>query len=90
MPLPGSLFRRYVILDDLAMIDSLIDTPAKVKAARLELGLTQEELAKALGLKSGRTIRRYESKPDKGRELPSSRKISGPIQIAIKYLLCNK
>ena len=68
----------------------MIDTPEKVKAARLELGLTQEEFAKALGLKSGRTIRRYESKPDKGRELPSSRKISGPIQIAIKYLLSNK
>lgn len=55
--------------------------PEEVKAARLELGLTQAQLAAALGLNTtyGKdTVRSWES----GR-----RPISGPAQVAITLML---
>ena len=55
--------------------------PEEVKAARLELGLTQAQLAAALGLNAtyGKdTVRSWES----GR-----RPISGPAQVAISLML---
>lgn len=54
-------------------------SPAQFKAARLALGMTQGQLATALGLgKSGdRTIRRWEN---------GERKISGPVARAIEAL----
>ena len=36
-------------------------TPADFRAARRQLGLSARDMARALGLGSGRTVRRYES-----------------------------
>lgn len=56
-------------------------SPEEVKAARLELGLTQAELAERLrlsGANAGDTVRSWES---------GKRPISGPAQVAIEYML---
>lgn len=53
-------------------------TPAEFRAARKSFGLTQAALAADLGLKDGRTIRRWES---------GERPIPGPVCIAIEALL---
>lgn len=53
-------------------------TPEAFKKARKTLGLTQEEMAQALGVSSGETIRRWEK---------GERGISDTIQILISYLL---
>lgn len=36
-------------------------TPAQIKALRISLKLTQSEMAEYIGIKSGRTIRAWES-----------------------------
>ena len=53
-------------------------TPAKFKAARQALGLSQDAMARALLVKSGRTIRRWES---------GERDIPGPALVAVGYML---
>jgi DNA (cytosine-5)-methyltransferase 1 len=55
-------------------------TPADLKSARKSLGLTQTQMADALGLgpNGRRTVRRWESG-----ETP----ISGPAQVAISLML---
>ena len=52
-------------------------TPAAFKAIRTRAGLTQADLAQALRLGNGRTIRRYED---------GSRSISGPVSILMEML----
>lgn len=62
-------------------------TPTEVRAARHMLGMTQDELAKALrmGMDGKRAVRRWES---------GDRHISGPASVAIEFMLaaagCNK
>ena len=62
-------------------------TPLELRAARKALGLTQQQLALALGLSSGRIIRAYEAgdglKRTKG-EIP------GPVASAIQMMLTKK
>jgi transcriptional regulator with XRE-family HTH domain len=53
-------------------------TPAQFKTARKALGLSVPEMAVALRLKSERAVRNYEN---------GSREISGPIQVALAYML---
>jgi len=55
-------------------------TPAEVRAARLALGMTQEQLAAALrmGGDGKRAVRRWEA---------GDREISGPATVAIQALL---
>lgn len=53
-------------------------TPSQFKKARFKLGLSQQEMADALRLKTARAIRHYES---------GDREISGPIQICIEEML---
>lgn len=56
-------------------------TPDDVKAARLQLGMTQAQLAHALGLVGDdavRTVRRWES---------GDRAIGGPAAQCLRYLL---
>jgi DNA-binding transcriptional regulator YiaG len=45
-------------------------TPAQLKSARHALGLSAEGFARLVGVKSGRTVRRWES---------GERKIPGPV-----------
>lgn len=51
-------------------------TPKEFKAARLELGLSQSEMASDLGVFDKRTIRRWET---------GDRRIPGEIDIVIAY-----
>jgi len=53
-------------------------TPAQFKAVRKALGLSQQEMAEALRLNSGRAVRAYEG---------GEREISGPIQVAVAYMI---
>jgi DNA-binding transcriptional regulator YiaG len=55
-------------------------TPAEVRAARLALGMTQDQLAEALrmGGDGKRAVRRWEA---------GEREISGPASVAIEALL---
>jgi DNA-binding transcriptional regulator YiaG len=56
-------------------------TPDEVKAARLQLGMTQAQLAAALGLVGDdavRTVRRWEA---------GDRAIGGPAAQCLRYLL---
>jgi DNA-binding transcriptional regulator YiaG len=55
-------------------------TPAQVRAARISLGMTQDQLAAALrmGGDGKRAIRRWEA---------GEREISGPASVAIEALL---
>ncbi|MGI9297813.1 MAG: helix-turn-helix domain-containing protein [Gammaproteobacteria bacterium] len=55
-------------------------TPADLKSARKQLGLTQTQLAERLrmGKNGGRTVRRWESG-----DCP----IPGPVEVAIEFLL---
>ena len=61
-------------------VTNSVMTPAELKSARKALGLSARGLAEALnlGTHGGRTVRRWESG-----ETP----ISGPAQVAIKYML---
>lgn len=52
--------------------------PGEFTHARLKLGLSRDEMAKELGLKSTRAIYYYES---------GARAISGPIEALVKVLL---
>lgn len=52
-------------------------TPAEFKSIRLSLGLSQQRLAGALRLNSGRAIRAYES---------GEREISGPVSLLMELL----
>jgi predicted transcriptional regulator len=56
-------------------------TPADLYTARKRLGMTQAQLAAALKLKSDRTIRRMEA---------GDVEISGPVEIAIQFMLEQK
>jgi DNA-binding transcriptional regulator YiaG len=53
-------------------------TPAEFKQARKALSLSQSEMAIALGLKTARAIRHYES---------GDRVISGPIEKLVNVLI---
>lgn len=55
-------------------------TPTQFKAARIALGLSQSDMAKALGLKTSRAIRQYEA---------GDRAVSGPITILVGILMEN-
>ena len=52
-------------------------TPAEFRSIRKKLGLSARKMAELLGLKSGRTIRRYEAG-----DIP----ISGPVEKLIRIL----
>ena len=59
-------------------------TPLELRAARVALGLTQQQLALALGLSSGRIIRAYEA----GAGLKRTRgEIPGPVASAVTMML---
>jgi DNA-binding transcriptional regulator YiaG len=51
-------------------------TPAQLKKARHALGLSAEGFARLIGVKSGRTVRRWES---------GERAIPPPVQMLLKY-----
>lgn len=51
-------------------------TPEEFRAARLELGLSQSEMASDLGVFDARTVRRWEA---------GERRIPGEIEIVIAY-----
>lgn len=53
-------------------------TPAQFKDARKTLGLSQNDMAEALGLKTSRAIRQFES---------GDREVSGPVAKLIAMLL---
>ncbi len=53
-------------------------TPGQFKAARRALGLSQNAIAKALGVKSDRTIRRWEA---------GDRDVPGPAEVAVESFL---
>ncbi|MES2783751.1 MAG: helix-turn-helix transcriptional regulator [Pseudomonadota bacterium] len=53
-------------------------TPTQFKDARKALGFTQNECAKALGLKTSRAIRQFES---------GEREVSGPVAKLMAMLL---
>ena len=53
-------------------------TPKEFRAIRRTLRLSQNDLARKLGVSDGRTVRRWES---------GERKISGPIEILIYLIL---
>ena len=56
-------------------------TPDDLRAARVRLGLTQAELAKALRLSDTRSVRRWEAA---GSEVP------GPVQVAVELMVATK
>jgi transcriptional regulator with XRE-family HTH domain len=56
-------------------------TPTQFKDARIALGLTQNECAKALGLKTSRAIRQFES---------GDREVSGPVAKLVEMLITQK
>ena len=53
-------------------------TPAQFKSARKALGLSQSDMAEALGLKTSRAIRQYEA---------GDRAVSGPITMLVGILM---
>lgn len=53
-------------------------TPAELKAARHALGLSARDMADAMGIADGRTIRHYEA---------GTRPISGPVIVLMRYFL---
>lgn len=53
-------------------------TPTEITDARKQLGLTQAELARVLGLADDRIVRRWEA---------GDVAITGPAQLAIRYML---
>lgn len=53
-------------------------TPAQFKDARKTLGLSQNGMAKVLGLKTSRAIRQFES---------GDREVSGPVAKLVELLL---
>ena len=53
-------------------------TPTQFKDARKALGLSQNAMAEALGLKTSRAIRQYES---------GDREVSGPVSKLVDMLL---
>ena len=55
-------------------------SPSKFKETRRSLGLSQSEMAFALGISSDRAIRYYES---------GDREVSGPISILMNVFLCD-
>ncbi len=53
-------------------------TPAEIRSARVQLGLTQAGLARVLGLADDRIVRRWEA---------GDVAITGPANLAIRYML---
>jgi transcriptional regulator with XRE-family HTH domain len=53
-------------------------TPVQFKDARKALGLSQNAMAKSLGLKTSRAIRQYEA---------GERQVSGPVAVLVAMLL---
>ena len=53
-------------------------TPTQFKDARYTLGLSQNDMAKAVGLKTSRAIRQFES---------GERGVSGPVEMLVGRLL---
>lgn len=53
-------------------------TPFEFQSSRKRLGLSVDEMARALRLADGRSVRRYED---------GSRDISGPITLCLEYML---
>ena len=56
-------------------------TPVQFKDARKALGLSQNAMAEALGLKTSRAIRQFES---------GEREVSGPVAKLVDMLLAQK
>ncbi len=56
-------------------------TPVQFKDARIALGLSQNKMAEALGLKTSRAIRQFES---------GDREVSGPVAKLVTLLLEQK
>ncbi len=56
-------------------------TPVQFKDARKALGLSQNAMAEALGLKTSRAIRQFES---------GDREVSGPVAKLVDMLLAQK
>jgi len=56
-------------------------TPADFRACRLALRLSAQDMADALGLANGRTIRRYES---------GEHRIPGPVVVLIGKMLIDR
>jgi transcriptional regulator with XRE-family HTH domain len=52
--------------------------PSEFKDARISLGLSQSKMAEALGLKTGRAIRQFES---------GDREVSGPVAKLVEMLM---
>ena len=56
-------------------------TPAELKSARAKLGgLTQDQLAEVIGIRWGRTIRKWEA---------GERPVPGPVQMLLKLFMEN-
>ena len=55
--------------------------PSEFKDARISLGLSQSKMASALGLKTSRAIRQFES---------GEREVSGPVAKLVDMLLAQK
>lgn len=53
-------------------------TPAEFKSARKRLALSAEAMARAVGVASGRTVRRWER---------GDRAVPGPVAILVRHLL---
>jgi transcriptional regulator with XRE-family HTH domain len=53
-------------------------TPTQFKDARIALGLSQNAMAKSLGLKTSRAIRQYQT---------GERQVSGPVAVLVAMLL---
>lgn len=56
-------------------------TPDELKSARHALGLSAEGFARLVGVESGRTVRRWETFGEGGRDIP------GPVQVLVKAML---
>ena len=59
-------------------------TPKELRSAHAALGLTQQQLAEAMGLSSGRIIRAYEAGHGLKR---TDGKIPGPVARAVTMML---
>lgn len=59
-------------------------TPADFKAARHQLGLSANGLAKLFRVSDGRTVRRWEKEGEGGRDIP------GPAQVLMRWLVTGK
>lgn len=57
---------------------SFHDRAAAFKAARKALGMSQREIAAALRVSDGRTVRRWEA---------GDRDVPGPAEVAVAYML---